>query len=764
LSDIFSSNHQVKSNSKADLVPDKAVEKAAEDHKGKERFQEPTANQKLNSFSTYNTDSGYHGLPDYDEMVLPGVHSEAESSTQPIEEDFKRDTLQIKRPSVDRRTTEGSFHSAQEDIRQRGETVEPMDLNEDQETKLDEDTPRPILKTPAPPRARESSPEEVPDVEPEQSAPAETNIKDGDTVLDNPFDDIGSPSDGSTPDRPLIRKSSLSFASLPAREPLMTKKSMGGARISRTSHVDLAKLNNAGRPSYFGGQIGGTRTTQVLAADYKEQKVEEDKMDIDGKGEALYEDSDVDLETTKLHHKSSTQRLHEKISLLGKFQPSRTTKSIPAASHLAVSQVNYPELPNTKQDASQQESRITPGPEPAPTESDWIKPLGSPYKPNIPKSQTVDVMERLVAHDAAETQEKAKLERTRTIHDLSDKRSPFAKTSGYPAYSHHKSASTSTPSSPQRPGTRGGMEKTLSVQNLATESTTPPVSPKRYDGALSMSKSKLQSLMKTAKGLFTSSAGVSAAAKLETLSSSPSASRSQPNLGNLSASPERRTVQSPSLLKQPGAGQSVAEPEQKSKQNQRNHKTRKEDLAEVSREQGNPPVIPESKARQVDREAHETTTPPPPNRASPKKTQRPLVQREPESHPEAEMKFPLPPVSHHQTQLAKPNDRRPVRPTRETVQKPKPQPMSIRVGSTLSRQMPLPSTTSLSSSVQEPNPPPAPVPATKQPTLTKKASNSSLQTTSSASSFKSSVSSQTQRKAQLAAEKKKQVRLLNLWS
>lgn len=785
-------------------MSDQAAVKAADNSKGKERSQEQTTNQKLNSFSTYNTDSGYHGMPDEDEVVLPSMRSEAESSTQPtdtqpldtqpldtqpldtqpsdtqpfdtqpVEEDFKRDTRNVKSPSVDRRTTEGSFHSAQEDIQHRSETVEPADVSEDQETKPDEDTPRPIVRAPEPPRASVHAREEVPDVQSEPSSQAEKQDKDGDMVLDNQFDDIGSPSDGSTPDRPLIRKSSLTFASLPAREPLVTKKSMGGARISRTSHVDIAKLSNAGRPSYFSGQLGGRRTTRALPEGTEDQKVEDDKMDLDGRRESLHEATDMDLETTKLHHKSSTQRLHEKISLLGKFQPSRTTKSIPSVSHLAASQVNYPELPNIKQDGSSRESRIAPAPEPAvPGEGDETKTLSSPHRPNIPKSHRTDAIEHAAGHDTARNLEKERLERTETFHDFSDKHSPLTKTTSYVA-GHQESASTSIPSSPQRPGTRGDLEqKPLPVQNLAAESTTPPVSPKRNDGALSMSKSKLQSLMKTAKGLFTSSAGVSAAAKLETLSSSPSASRSQTNLGNLPGSPERRTVQSPSPLKQPDRTQNATEPEERSKQTELKHKQRQEELFETSREQEKTITIQESKAKHAnvqekslaDREGHETTTPAPSNRVTPKKAQRPPVQtsKEVESNAEAEPKFPLPPTSHNQPQPAKSNDRRPVKPTREPVQKPKPQPVSIRVGSTLSRQMPLSSTPSLSSSVQESNPPPAPTPAAapaqKQPTLTKKASNSSLQTASSSSSFKSSVSSQTQRKAQLAAEKKKQVRL-----
>lgn len=56
--------------------------------------------------------------------------------------------------------------------------------------------------------------------------------------IDGPSDEARSNSDGSSPIRPMVRKSSLNFASLPAREPLTGGKSLGG-RTSRTSHLDL---------------------------------------------------------------------------------------------------------------------------------------------------------------------------------------------------------------------------------------------------------------------------------------------------------------------------------------------------------------------------------------------------------------------------------------------------------------------------------------------------------------------------------------------
>jgi len=56
--------------------------------------------------------------------------------------------------------------------------------------------------------------------------------------------------------KPLVRKSSLTFASLPAREPLLAKTVMGN-RVSRTSHVGKARNNQIGK--YTGGKsLGGS--------------------------------------------------------------------------------------------------------------------------------------------------------------------------------------------------------------------------------------------------------------------------------------------------------------------------------------------------------------------------------------------------------------------------------------------------------------------------------------------------------------------------
>jgi len=144
---------------------------------------------------------------------------------------------------------------------------------------------------------------------------------------------------------------------------------------------------------------------------------------------------------------------------------------------------------------SNRDSRTTPAAEPATTHhEDWIKPLASPFTVNIPKAQTADIMELVAGRETVGNLVKGKLERAETFHDLSGRHSLLRKSPDLTSFGHKKSASASTPT-PQR------LEQgTLPASNQVLESTTPPVSPKRFDGALSMPKAKFQSLMKTAKG------------------------------------------------------------------------------------------------------------------------------------------------------------------------------------------------------------------------------------------------------------------------
>ncbi|KAE8379077.1 hypothetical protein BDV26DRAFT_260283 [Aspergillus bertholletiae] len=786
------------------------------------RLEYPNLRKNMNSFPTYNTDSGYHGMPDEgeeeedDDVVLTQVQPESQTSTQPFDSQATPKKVQEHRSSISRRSTGSSFHSAHEDVEQRGNTAEPMQVSSTPEKASEEHTlqPRsdmkeseakpeiemqpepepevlpdtqPDVEDDAEPEPKEPSsalqseaeqeePEEKPEIQlpknttsspikssrmktpaPQPSEPHEEerdDTRDDDMALDDEnLDDIGSPSDGSTPERPLIRKSSLSFASLPAREPLM-KKSLGGSRISRTSHIDIAKINNTGSSGFFGRQTGGHRSTQAAL---DENAVHTEKMDIDDDKEVSQEDADADTKASKLHNKSSTQRLHEKISMLGKLQPSRPTKSIPAVQGMSSAQVTYPELPSSKLDArpeaTSQKSRGTPAPEPMEAEDDeWIRPLSSPSKANFPKGQTAEFPEKRSGMGANYATNREDPSTTRKENSAPEEPARYSAKQGLEAVLGKYS--TPSHSSPQRPS----HQSKASTSHMDSQlSTTPAGSPIAQDGLVSASRSRLQSIVRSAKGLFTNSGGVAAAARME--ASSPDDHRVHCS-ERVEPETTSRKVPQPTRDRSPPRQEgrrtrSSTEREERRKQKELEDRQREEEeQAERARQQEKEKQrAAQLKAAQeklsAENESRKAPVAPTPQKMSQLQKH---SSREPEPSYEATSKpTARPSVSQQQS-----TRQRPPRPTREALQKPKPQPqpVSIRVGSALSRQIPLASS-SVSGVAESSVPVPTPA-SVKQPTLKKKASNSSLHTAASSSSFKSSVSSQTQRKAQLASERKRE--------
>ncbi|KAJ5884685.1 hypothetical protein N7495_009195 [Penicillium taxi] len=702
--------------------------------------QYPDLSQNLNSFQKYNTDSGYHGM-EYDNDTImsdPLQETDTQGSTQPFEvhepvEEHVEEHVEepVKRSpqvdlSVDQHTVEESFHSAEENLRARGQTVEPMNMVP---TDIHEQSPRPVVETkeseaimsptPAtmtdptprkasatPPKERDHSPAPTPKAERQlsnhKSSPEKTpaprspgqesqdydmhleNTAKRYSIIDN-FDNIGSPSDNSTPERPLVRKSSLSFASLPAREPLA--KSLGGSRLSRTSHIDLPKLSNGSRASYL------QRVIQPST----------EAIDVD------------DEKASKRHNTKSTQSLHERISMLGKQQPTRPRKSIPTIANLSSGgHIVYPELPSAKTEARpehpSQKAREAPDPEPtAAGEDDWIKPLSSPPQRVQTKSKTPDVVDRLFD---------------------TERYQPTIKKETYTAQPERPRSAASLFASP-RPK---GHQSSASVSHIPSLTTTPTGSPRRFEGPLSASKLRLQSIMKTAKGLFTSTGS-----PIRFESTSPEQTRSYPQKSkanvddndddNLEARPHSPPRQETRRTR------SSTEKEEKRRQKELEDRQQEDEARqEEEREQ--------EKQRLLQLKAAQDKSSIEPEERPVTATQKPTHLRQPSREPEHQGSRLVLPQKH--------NDRRP-KPIRELLQKPQPQPVSIRVGSTLSRQIAMPS--SMSSSVQESSVAP---PVSKAPTLKKKGSNNSLY--ASSNSLKSSVSGQTQaqRKPQLAHERKKE--------
>ena len=730
-----------------------------------------------------NTDSGYHGMSE-DETDADYREEIAEQNAEKNGQDHgmispKRAitvSVEIASPSPERATTtEGSFHSAREGPIESGGAVVNLEPAKNLVDAQIQDPPSSVSSHKTSPQRPETAGVDAMDID----------RHDEESALDEPSDETHSPSQGSSPFEPLVRKSSLTFASLPAPEPWTTKKSMG-ARVSRTSQLDQTR-NTIGRGSYLGRFTGGKSlgASRQPEANFDEGLLQGDEMDLDeGPRPALVrEESDSDMKMARLHNKSSTQRLHEKISMLGQSQPARPTKSIP--SNAVVVQPSYPELPlaDLQSRAPEQTAHSTSKPvftsTPEDDDDDWIQPPPAQSKrPVLPKSTTADVMENIrgkqhIGDDDFEPNQDG------------NEASKGPSTSGHLVAGKSiaspelvRSASVAVLGSPQRNGVAPQKQSIPADQAydrpdqtvLPTTSTGTPTSKRNADGPISASKSKLQSIMKTARGLFTSSAGVSAQAKMEALTSPSTRTRGKVQEGNVSAhggigskvneeiNPQRDGFV-PAISKQVEGRRTRSSTEKEEKEKEeaklREHEQAYKHSVQTQHNEYSESVST-SKADQGGLSESQSSQPAKPIRKSPRRLQKQPGPKDPAEVDEVRSSNVNSTVSEHPaglpqaqpSQLQKPKDlRRPVKPAKEMASKPKPQ--TIRVGALSQQRMPL-STTALSSSLQEP----IPSLHASRPGPVKKASNTSIQTSASNNSLKSSVSSKP--KALLAAERKKE--------
>ncbi|KAK4245140.1 hypothetical protein C7999DRAFT_34478 [Corynascus novoguineensis] len=338
-------------------------------------------------------------------------------------------------------------------------------------------------------------------------------------------DEARSPSDASSPIRPVVRKSSLNFASLPAREPLASKKSLGGARISRTSHLDFHRQSYFNRPT-GGKSLGGAMRRESLEDDA-------DEMDVD-------DDLRPQNEDATAYSKTYTQRLQDQISMLGKGQsigprPSKSLANLlPSQQSAPTSQIQSQaeHVPEDKK-SSPKPIHLAAAPGAFPMdeddEDDWIAPPNTATKPANPKpvlpdTQRSDAREELSSRGTTTSSE----------HFKGGDASPTKPTMPEWTPKHGKSASVPVfPTTDQLDVETEGspLKKTTSVTNQALSTVaeddffSPPKSPTRTfrESPLKQVKNKLSSLLKGSKGLVASSAAISAEGK--SLVQSPSTTR-----------------------------------------------------------------------------------------------------------------------------------------------------------------------------------------------------------------------------------------------
>lgn len=304
----------------------------------------------------------------------------------------------------------------------------------------------------------------------------------------------------------LRKKSSLNFASLPAREPLTTKKGME-TRTSRTSHVEQPKSNLALQESHFDKYTGETNPTGSLLFVDDAGGANTGKMDVDEDSQLI----EPDPESTEFHIKTTTQRLHERITMLGKSNVTRISKSISsgALTHLGTG-LEVPPRPPPKD--TTQGARYVQG------EDDWVGPINAASSPSNLDLSNLDLPKNPEQSDLHREDTYGNFHSTVNLAEKSgDNHQLYGFSNNADMLPH-----IDTATGQNQPNTVIASYPSLS--SLAGITKTPAnssINRRIMEGPLSASKSRFYSVIKSARTIFASSAGVSAQAKLETLSSKP---------------------------------------------------------------------------------------------------------------------------------------------------------------------------------------------------------------------------------------------------
>ena len=685
-------------------------------------------------------------MPEDDMEIDPPATQPSEENHNSLE-DFPPSPSIIEVPtkssSADRSTTERSFHSAREELTKKDVMKVETPQKPDGQIKPSE-TDEPV-SGPAPTG--------------DDAMEIDLTGKDGDADL---AADDSQVSSEASPAKTLVRKSSLTFAALPPRDPIATKKSLG-AGMSRTSQADQMKAANP-----HGGFLGRLTGGKSLGGS-KQSDLRHDGQEIEGIKEPSQarEESDTESKMTSLHNKSSTQRLQERINQLGKSQTSRPTKSVHS-----IAQPHYPELPKMEQQQQEQ------GPNRMPAgaaqsgqeeEDDWIQPPQAQRpilnRPQLAKSISADVMEDIRGKEKISEN---LIEDSSRMNIQGAPMKPVQATAKSVGRAPAAAASMSSPpgartqkASPRAPGTAESFYPDLGQPEDA--STTPVGSPssKRYvDGTLSASKSKLQSIMKTARGLFSSSAGISAQAKMETMSPSLAASKAH----GVRVENAENTLAGKSKANQPGSqvqkptGPQAAPMEARKTRSSTEKEERNKEKEAAERRQVE---YEKEKAQQQEAAVQATTLSKEDqnasNQAYPGSVQQSPRKAQNQEHPDTAedeairgtKQAPHAPGRTSQAQNQKLKDvRRPTKPPKEASVQPKAPMMKIQIGMPSGRRAL--NNTALSSNLQDSLHPAQGKPAG----LAKKASNASLQSSASHSNLKGS--NVTKPKALIAAERKKE--------
>ena len=448
------------------------------------------------------TDSGYHGMTE-DEMEIGSAPAKSKQITSfgalprtMLGEQVDQGSSQ-KPPRTVRSETAESFVSAKEDQSSRivGRTnLDGATIATETPIEAVEELPISRAISPDGQAARQSHQYSVSTVTAAALDDALEKVERESPVRPtNSAADDDSPSQGSSPHRPVIRKKS-SFASLPAREPLTTGKSIG-TRVSQK----FARDSTRGVSAVCESILGKAHSSRNVPNEQEDSDPEEGEnvsaMDTDDDMTASL--ARPNSETSKVHSKTSTQKLHEKFSLLGKTSQPRPSKSIPSAA-------------TAKQTGGNTGSHRL-----ATRECDMGSDVGEDND-----DKWIGPIEEKAAHNSCISEVNSADPATLSVHE---------RVTGGVKETSGATAGTSSLSQPnaQMPPT-GSKLNHSTLKAADVDSTTPigtPISHWKNEGPLSASKAKFNSFLKSARGMFASSAATSAQAKMATLS--PAASRTK---------------------------------------------------------------------------------------------------------------------------------------------------------------------------------------------------------------------------------------------
>ncbi|KAK4068553.1 uncharacterized protein Triagg1_7201 [Trichoderma aggressivum f. europaeum] len=506
---------------------------------------------------------------------------------------------------------------------------------------------------------------------------------------DEPSDDEQSASEGSSPIRTVVRKSSLNFASLPAREPLTSGKSLGARQSSS-------------RTSYYQRQTGGKSLGNLAKHDTSHEE-KADGMQVDAEDASpVYEASEADRPGVN-HTKTYTQRLQDQISMLSKPQGGfgQTKQALNTAATQQDSVQAHP-VTSPKAPSSEKEPvSTTPRRSPDDDDDDWIESPNTAKKarearearetrPILTKSFTADIMEGIQDREDDDPLHADEQTSRGLFNAVKSASSSTVPTDSFALA--RDTAPLSKAISIPNPGL------TISQDDLAD---TPSKSPTRAfrDSPLKQVKSKLSSILKSSRGLLAANADGKALMSPSTTRLALHAGPSSESVFLKSQEIESQTVESASPTK-PVARRTRASTEREKEQKRRENEVKRmeeqmdklDKAREKEREKARAFTQEQEKVATMEKEIatkrqdeklaiKATSNPSKPGPSSPRK----LRAGEPSQFRQADQDTdmsdsqpPMPPPKPTQPSRGKDN-KRPVKPVKDAPSKIKAPPTVIRV-------------------------------------------------------------------------------------